>query len=165
MADNLFYRTTMEPGLGPNWDNAIARSVHSTLSWPYFINVPLATKVNLCNAERRSFFSDVRGILQKPPYPFSWTNYEGLKALVAFIQILVGNSVPASAVGVISMYGEDVTQTKQALKDVDLWTAADDKVEVSSVDAFQGRQKQVIIEHFRAAFNRSNQLCVGSTRG
>ncbi|KAK5160202.1 hypothetical protein LTS14_002309 [Recurvomyces mirabilis] len=100
--------------------------------------------------------------------------------LIVFLQVLLEEAkADAADIGIITMYGEVVRRIEQQLRahnirNVQVAKARSDP-EASTVDAFQGRQKKIILLLFVAAFaNRgrdpfgfvkdANRLNVATTR-
>lgn len=137
-----------------------------------FQKVSASACLSLSNPEKRTFFFDALGKTIKSEHASSWRNPNGIAALIKFIKALVKFGDQASEISIISMYQDDVSAIKDNLRAADLLDI-EDGIEVSTVDAFQGRQKAIILMHFVAAFDapdpwgvvsHPNRLCVGTTR-
>ncbi|KAI7185129.1 hypothetical protein KC363_g7318 [Hortaea werneckii] len=88
----------------------------------------------------------------------SWRNEGGVAAVVALAKRLTSTcNVSSSDIGIISMYREDCRYLKKQLKAVGLAainvSEAQQTLKASTVDAFQGQQRRIIVVHFVAAFN------------
>ncbi|WP_457567784.1 IGHMBP2 family helicase [Desulfurobacterium sp.] len=77
----------------------------------------------------------------------SYENYEEAKLVVAFASHLVEMGLEKKDIGIITPYSNQVKLIKELLAEKSL------KVEVNSVDGFQGREKEVIV----ISFVRSNE--------
>ncbi|KAK3617885.1 hypothetical protein LTR22_026570 [Elasticomyces elasticus] len=145
MSSEVFYGGKVIAG-GPvaRWNPPEASQVHDMLSGPDFTNA---------FRERSSALADT----EQEENSTSWYNPDGDDAVVAFIQMLVQCSFEASKIGIISMYGEDDRQIQQLLRhcgvNQPISISTTPALEVSTVDALQGREKESILVHFVAAFN------------
>lgn len=105
----------------------------------------------------------------KQPNSSSWSNPNGIRAVATFAKFLVTRAkVTYADIGIISMYKDDMHRIRKELSAAGL-----DRIEVATVDLFQGREKNVMLVHFVAAFDRANpfgfvhnanRLCVATTR-
>jgi len=156
MSSEIFYDGQMTVGGDPaRWDTTrLAGPIMKMMRGAEFKsairNRPMALNNN------RQFFFNVIGSPRQEDQGTSWFNPAGVRAVVTFVQMLLDNGARASDIGIISMYGEDVRRIKQFLRAVGIHVDVAEAVpdpEVSSVDAFQGREKSIILVHFVAAFN------------
>ncbi|WP_163328126.1 IGHMBP2 family helicase [Desulfurobacterium thermolithotrophum] len=90
--------------------------------------------------------SDINAYEFQPEGSTSYENYEEAKIAISIAEELCKIGVDKKDIGIITPYAAQVKLIKQLLLEKDL------KVEVNSVDGFQGREKEVII----ISFVRSN---------
>ncbi len=112
------------------------------------VKIPDSYKAIL-NPEEALTFADTSQINAfefKPSGSTSYENYEEAKLAVNFVSHLVDMGVSRKDIGIITPYANQVKLIKELLLERDL------KVEVNSVDGFQGREKEVIV----ISFVRSN---------
>ncbi|KAK5720623.1 hypothetical protein LTR15_006583 [Elasticomyces elasticus] len=81
------------------------------------------------------------------PNGTSYYNPNGVMATAIFVQMIVDSGVKPKEIGVISMYNEDVRRIRQELAERGI-----EGVEVSTLDGYQGSEKEVMVVHFVAAF-------------
>ncbi|WP_457566931.1 IGHMBP2 family helicase [Desulfurobacterium sp.] len=105
---------------------------------------------NILNPEEALTFVDTSKINAfefKPEGSTSYENYEEARLAVSLVSHLVDMGVSKKDIGIITPYANQVKLIKELLTERDL------KVEVNSVDGFQGREKEVIV----ISFVRSNE--------
>ena len=126
----------------------------------------------------RQVFFDVMNMAQRQPNGVSRFNPGGDDAIEAFVHALIQAGVDPSSIGIITNYKYDMTVLLERFRSAHVQgveVAFD--AEVVTVDAFQGRQKDIIILHFVAASAEGTRLrhpfghvrdprrlCVGLTR-
>ncbi|KAK3637589.1 hypothetical protein LTR56_013592 [Elasticomyces elasticus] len=168
-SSNIFYDGRMMPGGDlAQWNTTLATNVHQLLS-----NQDLAGAYHDRNAaidpENRQLFVNVPGISEPEPNGTSYYKHNGVMTTAIFVQMLVDSGVKPKDIGIISMYSEYVRHIRQELANRGIEGA-----EVSTVDGYQGSEKEVMVFHFVAAFpdrqdpfafvKRPQRLNVASTR-
>ena len=158
MPSKLFYDGSMLAGTAnaAAWDTTLARNVLSMLAGPVFSNAFSNRQAAMSNGNRQ-FFVDVPTEPVREEDGTSWRNEGGVEAIVAIAKRLTTTcQVQASDIGIISMYREDLRYLKEHLKEAGLLAVgvadAQQELRASTVDAFQGQQRRVMIVHFVAAF-------------
>ena len=98
--------------------------------------------------------------------------------MVHTVRAMIQAGVGRKAVGIITMYKHDAHMIRLLLAELGLWgveiTDNEDDIETATVDAFQGREKKIILVHFVAAdptgktglghVANARRLCVALTR-
>ncbi|KAK5745887.1 DNA-binding protein SMUBP-2 [Elasticomyces elasticus] len=168
-SSKIFYDGKMIAGGDPaRWNTTLATTVHQLLS-----NQDFAGSYRDRNAaihpENRQLFINLHGISEPEPNGTSYYNPNGVMVTAIFVQMLVDSGVKPKEIGVISMYSEDVRRIRQELAERGI-----QGVEVSTVDGYQGSEKEVMVVHFVAAIpdrqdrfafvKRPQRLNVASTR-
>ncbi|GAB1733827.1 hypothetical protein NU195Hw_g9000t1 [Hortaea werneckii] len=159
MPSELFYDGSMIagcPDLG-SWDTQLARRVRSMLTGPDFAGAFQDSKKALAE-DNRQFFLNVESQPVREDNGSSWRNESGVAAVVALAKRLTTTcEVAPSDIGIISMYREDVRYLKAQLRAAGLAATnvseAQQLLKASSVVAFQGQQRPIMIVHFVAAFD------------
>ncbi|KAI7428098.1 hypothetical protein KC336_g5677 [Hortaea werneckii] len=159
MPSELFYDGLMVPGcpdLG-SWDTQLARRVQSMLTGPDFAGAFRDRDKAFAHDNRQLFF-DVRSSPVREGNGTSWRNESGVAAVVALAKRLTTTcEVAPSDIGIISMYREDTRHLKTQLQAAGLAASNVSEIqqllEASTVVAFQGQQRPIMIVHFVAAFD------------
>ncbi|KAK4617805.1 hypothetical protein CLAFUW4_11720 [Fulvia fulva] len=156
MPSALFYREQMKPADGLDWDTKLARDVLTLINGHRFRKA--YRNISALSPDDRQRFVNVVSAARRDPATQSLVDVGGIVAILQLLRMLrdVGG-VSLGRVGVISMYKDDVVTLRQRLEEdkmsnVDVEVTVDDEeggsAEASTVDAFQGREKDVIIVHF-----------------
>ncbi|KAI6883745.1 hypothetical protein KC360_g4873 [Hortaea werneckii] len=159
MSSKLSYKGEMVAGC-PDiaaWDTQLARRVRSWLSGPD-LAAAFQNREKALAQDNRQFFLNVQSQPVREDNRSSWRNEGGVAAVVALAKRLTSTcNVSSSDIGIISMYREDCRYLKKQLKAVGLAainvSEAQQTLKASTVDAFQGQQRRIMIVHFVAAFN------------
>ncbi|KAK5701168.1 DNA-binding protein SMUBP-2 [Elasticomyces elasticus] len=168
-SSKIFYDGKMIAGGDPaRWNTALATKVHQLLSNQEFAGA-YRNRNAAIDSENRQLLINNPGISEPEPNGMSYYNPNGVMATAIFVQMLVDSGVEATGIGIISMYSEDVRRIRQELAERGM-----EGVEVSTVDGYQGSEKEVMVVHFVAAFQdrqdlfafvkRPQRLNVASTR-
>ncbi|KAK3721980.1 Helicase MOV-10 [Vermiconidia calcicola] len=157
MASQLFYDGAMRAGGDPaRWARTpLAQTMipflHGNELAPAFRNRDLALE-----NDNRQFFMNVIGTPIPEEDGTSYWNPPGVVAVVSFARYLINRRLArAEDIGIISMYAEDVRRIRSRLDANHLYnvSVANANIKASTVDAFQGKQKRVVLVHFVATFD------------
>ncbi|KAI7153532.1 hypothetical protein KC349_g8298 [Hortaea werneckii] len=159
MPSGLFYDGSMVAGCADQdyWDTNLARNVRAMLTGPDFAGAFWDRELAL-SRDNRQFFLDVAGSPVREENGTSWRNEGGVAAVVAIAKRLTTTcNVAPSDIGIVSMYREDVRYLKEQLKAAGLAKTNVSEIQqllkTSTVVAFQGEQRRVMIVHFVAGFD------------
>ena len=72
-------------------------------------------------------------------------NYGEIDLVIQMIKELIEAGLPEREIGVITPYSAQVSEIRKQLKKMEIGQVPSKKIEVSTVDGFQGREKEVII--------------------
>ncbi|KAK3627619.1 hypothetical protein LTR56_012701 [Elasticomyces elasticus] len=146
-SSKIFYDGKMIAGDDPaRWNTALATKVYQLLSNQDFAGA-YRNRNAAIDPENRQVFINVPGISEPEPEGTLYYNPNGVMATAIFVQMLVDSGVMPKDIGIISMYSEDVRRIRQELANRGI-----KGVEVSTVDGYQGSEKEVMVVHFVAAF-------------
>lgn len=95
---------------------------------------------------KRQMWFNVYSNWEKDQHTASRTNPKGCDGVMRVIKNLMANGVQQKSIGVISMYADDALRLR-ALLNAAGWS----KVDCSTVDSNQGREKNIIVLHLVAA--------------
>ncbi|CAK4034902.1 Hypothetical predicted protein [Lecanosticta acicola] len=108
------------------------------------------------NADSRQYFVDIQTPSQQEQHGTSTFNPGGAAFVVRLISKLITKAkVTPKDIGIVSMYKADVRHltdklADQGLGEVDVLSA--DKMDLSTVDKYQGREKKIMVVHLVAAW-------------
>ncbi|CZT22069.1 uncharacterized protein RCC_07938 [Ramularia collo-cygni] len=117
------------------------------------------------DANKRMVFVDVDSPDKKGEVTGSQENAGGRDAIMDYVHRLVHEqSISPTSIGIISMYADDLNTLKKAIKDARL-----DAIKVSTVDGFQGQERNIMLVHLVASqhfkfIGNANRLNVALTR-
>jgi len=158
MASRLFYNYRMVAARygSSDWDTPLVNAVRKLMESGSMVRSFVDREKALAHDNRQPFI-DVNSYPVRELNGKSWCNPGGAEAVVQFAKRLVGlKEVNMEDIGIISMYREDVRVIRQKLRQLGLEAVATAKVkprfDTSTVDAFQGKEKKIMLVHFVAAF-------------
>lgn len=169
MAAKIFYEKKMNAHLHPAgyWDSRLDRIVRSLLGTSRIFPRD-------CHRikDHRQIFYAYEGLPVPEVDGTSLTNPTGVKCVVQKTRMLLKAGVRPEQIGIITFFKEDRRCIREALADLDIDVDVD--VETSTVEAFQGREKEIVLIHFVVAsddeenpfrfVSNLNRLCVAATR-
>ncbi|VDP83096.1 unnamed protein product [Echinostoma caproni] len=123
-SSRVFYDNRIQNGVSPSERSGVSR-----FRWP--------------SPDKPTFFYLVRSQEQRASNGVSYLNPREAKAVKSIVQELISCGVDKNNIGVIAPYTGQKTYLTQYLGE--LANGPKEKVEVSSVDAYQGREKDYII--------------------
>ncbi|KAK3637592.1 Protein zgrf1 [Elasticomyces elasticus] len=141
MSSNVFYDGKMTPAGDPNqWNTTLASNIFDMLKGPGFENAIHQRRL-ACQPRNRQFFTRL---------------------------ILLAAGVPSDDIGIISMYSEDVRRIVQQLSAAGVRNVAVEIAvldpETSTVDAFQGCEKKIMLVRFVETFDKPRKHPFGFVR-
>lgn len=173
MPSKVFYDGDMLAARHDEEDSDVVRKVKTMFTNQRFGRT--GDRVRLHNM--RQVFFDVMSMAQRQPNGVSRSNPGGDDAIETFVHALIRAGVPPSSIGIITNYKYDMTVLLARFRSAQVdGVEVAYHAEVATVDAFQGRQKDIIILHFVVASENTNirypfghvrdprRLCVGLTR-
>lgn len=173
MPSKVFYGNLMQPGPIAHWDAALKHIMDGLFNSGAFG----AHGQRMVASNERQFFINVQSTALREPNGHSWSNEGGDVAVVDTVDTMAEAGVPHEAMGIITMYKRDGEAIRSLLAERGLWgveTADQEDIETATVDAFQGREKPIILVHFVSAhpsgraglghIANARRLCVATTR-
>jgi regulator of nonsense transcripts 1 len=169
MAAKIFFERKMNAHLHPagHWDSRLDRIVRGLLG-----NSRIFPRDCRRIKDHRQIFYAYEGLPVPEVDGTSLTNPTGVKCVVQKTRMLLKAGVRPEQVGIITFFKEDRRCIREALADMDINVDVD--VETSTVEAFQGREKEIVLIHFVVAsddeenpfrfVSNLNRLCVATTR-
>lgn len=168
MPSQIFYNGSMVPGThaADHWNTQIDRGIAILLN-----NRDIFPRDHYRIRAMRQIFFNVRGLPVKEDGGHSLWNPHGVQAVAqAALMCLQMVGVNVGDIGIITHYTEDKHRLHLELASLGI---EEMDVEVSTVNAFQGKEKQIILIHFVVAnegdnpfgfVSNTNRLCVATTR-
>ena len=169
MAAKIFYNGNMSEGEHPvgYWTSPLDQIVLGLLR-----NGHIFPQDPLRIGEPRQTFYSYEGLPVPEVDGTSLTNPTGVECVAQKTRMLLKAGVKPEEIGIITFYKEDKRCIKAALAALDIDVDVD--VETSTVEAFQGREKEIILIHFVvanddeenpfASVSNPHRLCVATTR-
>lgn len=164
LPSQIFYNGLMHSANVMDWNTRLAANVHALLLSGRFHGMTRRA------AAMRQVFFNVGGEPEQEAHSFSYTNPKGVQAVSRFVKLLVDIAhVDPQDIGIITPYKYDKLCLGEMLTRIGLVKFP----EIATVDAFQGREKTIVIVHFVCAFRadnpfgfvaNANRLCVTTTR-
>ncbi|RKP34241.1 AAA domain-containing protein, partial [Dimargaris cristalligena] len=90
-------------------------------------------------------FVDVTGKECQKPYSKSYYNVQEITAILRLLAAVLHNAPDTASVGVIALYKEQADRLSSGIEQLSLAQTQRSRIQISTVDAFQGSEKDVII--------------------
>ncbi|GAB7322754.1 hypothetical protein MBLNU13_g05333t2 [Cladosporium sp. NU13] len=174
MPSAVFYDNRLQAAPHTRWDVVLKRTMDHLLR----SGVLGGFGRQMVASDARQIFYNVLSMARREIDGHSWANDGGDDAVADWTEAMVRAGVPRAFIGIITMYKHDAAVMRTILAQRGLYgveiSDQEDGVETATVDAFQGREKKIILIHFVAAdpsgksglghIANACRLCVAATR-